>query len=74
MDNAKIHHGPEILELVDRFGVYAKILSLSSLGVRVDPDLNPIEEALSKIKHWIRCHQDYYCAAKGDRILFDMKN
>lgn len=22
MDNAKIHHGYEILELVDRFGVY----------------------------------------------------
>jgi transposase len=36
------------------------------------PDLNPIEEAYSKIKHWIRRHQDYYNATTGDGILFDM--
>lgn len=34
------------------------------------PDLNPIEEAFSKIKH--RRHQQYYLAATGDGIIFDM--
>jgi len=34
--------------------------------------LNPIEEAFSKIKHWIRRHHDYYNTAEGDGILFDM--
>jgi hypothetical protein len=49
-----------------------------SLGVRIEylppysPDLNPIEESFSKIKHFLRCHQDYYLAAEGDGILFDM--
>jgi hypothetical protein len=36
------------------------------------PNLNPIEEAFSKIKHWLRCHQDYYCMTMEDGILFDM--
>jgi transposase len=51
---------------------------LIALGVRIEylppysPDLNPIEEAYSKIKHWIRRHQDYYNATTGDGILFDM--
>jgi hypothetical protein len=34
--------------------------------------LNPIEEAFSKIKHFIRRHQEYYGATEGDGILFDM--
>jgi hypothetical protein len=36
------------------------------------PDLNPIEEAFLKIKHWLRRHQDYYCMTTGDGILFNM--
>ncbi len=36
------------------------------------PDLNPIEEAFSKIKYFIRRHQDYYAAREGDGILYDM--
>jgi len=36
------------------------------------PDLNPIEEAFSKIKHFIHCHQQYYSAAEGNAIFFDM--
>jgi transposase len=36
------------------------------------PDLNPIEEAFSKIKCWLRRHQDYYGFAFGDRMFFDM--
>lgn len=47
-------------------------------GVRVEylppysPDLNPIEETFSKIKHFLRQHQDYYLATTDDGILYDM--
>ena len=36
------------------------------------PSLNPIEEAFSKIKHFVRCHNDYYSTTTNDGILFDM--
>jgi transposase len=36
------------------------------------PDLNLIEEAFSKIKHFIRRHRDYYSATGGSGIMFDM--
>jgi hypothetical protein len=36
------------------------------------PDLNPIEEAFSKIKHWIRHHQDYYLETEGAGVIYDM--
>ncbi|KAF7348782.1 Transposase domain-containing protein [Mycena venus] len=48
MDNARIHHGEEILELAERFGVRIEFLPLYS------PDFNPIEEVFSKIKAFIR--------------------
>jgi len=35
------------------------------------PDLNPIEEAFLKIKHFIR-HHNTYNSTTGDGILFDM--
>jgi transposase len=47
-------------------------------GVRIEylppysPDLNPIEEAFSKIKHWVRRHQEYYSTAEDDGIIYDM--
>jgi transposase len=83
MDNAKIHHGVEILELFDRFGMllswdYVDSRADIQAGIRIEylppysPDLNPIEEAFSKIKHWLRRYQDYYGATKGDGILYDM--
>jgi transposase len=34
-------------------------------------DLNPIEEAFSKVRHWIRPHQIYY-SARGAGIFYDM--
>lgn len=83
MDNARIHHGDEILTLADRFGeifdggMIQGTLTICS-GVRVEylppysPDLNPIEEAFSKIKHFLRRHQDYYLATTDDGILYDM--
>src|ERR1700720_4116571 len=84
MDNAKIHHGPEILELCAEFGMSESDISesvgayLLDLGVRVEylppysPDLNPIEECFLKIKHFLCRHCDYYSQTTGDGILFDM--
>jgi transposase len=66
LDNAKIHHCEGIEELVDRFGVKLEYLPPYS------PNLNPIEEAFSQIKHFLRRHQDYYVATTGDGILYDM--
>src|ERR1700678_4047208 len=83
MDNARIHHGAEILELAGRFGAHTiarlgshsscadseVLLSLS--GVRIiflppySPDLNPIEEAISKIKAWIRRNYDLFSSSNG---------
>ena len=81
IDNAKIHHSPEILELCDHVGELICFLSFNSIlasGVRLEylppysPDLNPIEEAFSKIKHFLQRHQDYFAATVGDGILADM--
>lgn len=84
MDNARIHHGDAFLELVDQFGKafiskYPPPFTLMSfLGVRIEylppysPDLNPIEEAFSKVKHFLRRHHQYYSDAEGDGMLFDM--
>jgi len=66
LDNATIHHGDEILALADRFGVRIEYLPSYS------PDLNPIEEAFSKIKHFIRRNQGYYGDARGHGLLYDM--
>lgn len=46
------------------------------IGVRLEyllpysPDLNPIEEAFSKVKAFIRRYQDYFLASNS--IIFDM--
>ncbi|KAJ3536464.1 hypothetical protein NMY22_g6034 [Coprinellus aureogranulatus] len=66
MDNARIHHGDEILELCDRFGVRIEYLPPYS------PDLNPIEEAFSKIKHFLRRHGRYYLEREDYGLLYDM--
>lgn len=66
LDNAKIHHNDEIHALVDRFGVRLEYLPPYS------PDLNPIEEAFSQIKHFLRRHNDYYGAMEDNGILYDM--
>jgi transposase len=66
MDNARIHHGDEILELADRFGVQIEYLPPYS------PDLNPIEEAFSQVKAFIRCHNDIFLSGSPEDIMFDM--
>jgi transposase len=57
----------------DRFS-----LTFTYIGVRIEylppysPDFQPIEEAFSKIKAFIRRHRTYYSQTTGDGILFDM--
>jgi transposase len=36
------------------------------------PDFQPIEEAFSKIKAFLRRYRAYYSQTTGDGILFDM--
>jgi transposase len=48
-------------------------------GIRIEylppysPDFNPIEEAFSKIKAFIRRHSDIFSASTGASLIFDMK-
>ena len=83
MDNARIHHCAGILELVEQFGellidyIHERHCDGNLEGVRLiylppySPDLNPIEEAFSKIKAWIRRNNDVF--STGDGILYDMR-
>lgn len=83
MDNAHIHHGLEILELAEWFGmcnIVMKCQSVASntfLGVHIifmpyySPNLNPIEEAISKIKAWIQRHGELF--TPGDGMFYDVK-
>lgn len=54
-----------------------QVLSHDDSGVRIlylppySPDLNPIEEAISKIKAWIRHNGDLYTSDDG--LLYDIK-
>lgn len=65
MDNAKIHHGEGIAELIRETGVRLEYLPPYS------PDLNPIEEAFSKIKSFICCNQEYF-SDDVNGIIYDM--
>jgi len=84
MDNARIHHGAGILELAERFGVspptmlsIVNELIITWIGIRVEflppysPDLNPIEEAFSKIKAFIRHHR-LLLSRRGDGMIFEL--
>ena len=83
MDNAPIHRGDQILELADRFGKFYQLYHwvyqlFISTGVRIEylppysPDLNPIEEAFSKIKAFIRRNNDVFLSAPSEAIRYDM--
>ncbi|KAJ2932106.1 hypothetical protein H1R20_g5000, partial [Candolleomyces eurysporus] len=53
MDNASIHKSDELRAMVEQQGM--RILFLPPYS----PDYNPIEEAFSAIKAWIRANRDY---------------
>ena len=55
MDNCSIHHDAQFIHrLRNEFGVRVEFLPPYS------PDLNPIEEAFSSIKAWIRRHNQEF--------------
>ena len=81
IDNARIHHGEGVRELIESRGEWPPLLKFSPnffTGVRLkylppySPDLNPIEEAFSKIKAFIRQNCDIFLASTGGRIMFDL--
>ncbi|ESK86592.1 transposase [Moniliophthora roreri MCA 2997] len=67
LDNACIHYRERILELANEYGVCIEFLSPYS------PDYNPIEEAFSKIKHFIRWKNAIFLDIHADAgLLYDM--
>ena len=82
MDHAQIHHGEGILELAELYGRFFEIYLMIgahfySVDVQIEflppysPDLNPIEEAFSKVKAFIHHHQALL-VCEGDGMLFDL--
>jgi transposase len=53
MDNAKIHHDDELVELLKGLGCRVVFLPPYS------SDYNPIEIAFSTIKSWIKLNRDF---------------
>ncbi|GES91797.1 homeodomain-like protein [Rhizophagus clarus] len=53
MDNAKIHHNNDFINIVQELGGKVEFLPPYS------PDLNPIETSFSVIKSWIKRHRDF---------------
>lgn len=82
MDNASAHHSDTLRELVEsryvilNFSVHQVHVCFCS-GMRLvylpaySPDLNPIEEAFSCIKSWIRCNRDYVLGELDGHHLSD---
>ena len=52
LDNCSIHHVEEVVELIQSVGALVHFLPPYS------PDLNPIEEAFSKVKSIVRAHDE----------------
>lgn len=53
MDNARIHHNNEFINIVQELGGKVEFLPPYS------PDLNPIERSFSVIKSWIKRHKEF---------------
>jgi transposase len=53
IDNAKIHHDEEMIDLIERIG--CRVLFLPPYS----PDYNPIELAFSTIKAWFKKNRDF---------------
>ena len=63
MDNAAIHRVDGIREMIEARG--SRLIYLPAYS----PDLNPIEEAFSSIKAWLRANRDYVLGEiEGDDV------
>ncbi|KAK4699005.1 hypothetical protein P7C70_g7262, partial [Phenoliferia sp. Uapishka_3] len=61
MDNASIHHGPQIRAIVEDY-CQCHLVFLPPYS----PDLNPIEEAFATVKQWIRRNEERYHEASDE--------
>lgn len=52
MDNCSIHHVPLVNQLLEEAGIVSIYLPPYS------PDMNPIEEAFSRVKGYLKEHED----------------
>ena len=66
LDNASIHHVEAVTELISSTGALVRFLPPYS------PDLNPIEEAFSKLKAYLRENDAAYSSTKAARLLVAM--
>ena len=66
MDNASIHHVKEVVTTIEGVGALVKFLPAYS------PDLNPVEEVLAEIKHWIQSNDSVFQATQDPRVLIAM--
>jgi transposase len=53
MDNARIHHDADLIDLIRALGCRIEFIPPYS------PDFNPIEEAFSAVKGWLRRNYEY---------------
>lgn len=63
LDNASIHHVDAITRLISAAGALVRFLPPYS------PDLNPIEEAFSKVKAYLRNNEISYQSTTSPRII-----
>ena len=63
LDNASIHHVDLVTRLISATGALIRFLPSYS------PDLNPIEEAFSKVKSYLRNNESSYQCTKTPRIF-----
>lgn len=63
LDNATIHHVDLVTQLITASGALVRFLPPSS------PDLNPIEEAFSKVKAYLRNNESGYQCTTSPRIF-----
>ena len=61
--NASIHHTSTVIDLITAAGALVRFLPPYS------PDLNPIEEAFSKVKAYIRDNQRAYQSTNNPRVI-----
>lgn len=62
MDNASIHHSQAIFDLISSVGALLIYLPPYS------PDLNPIEEAFSSVKSYLKAHEAVICNGSDIKV------
>jgi DDE superfamily endonuclease len=66
LDNARIHHDDEWIEIVENLG--GRVLFLPPYS----PDYNPIETAFSFMKSWLKRNRGFVKACNDPQYLFTL--